>query len=112
MIFMCKVFYALILLAVLSNHMNVITAKHVDLIMIFDALIQGKDIFFAGKIKYAQLHGVHIYDSHEIVLIIICESSKNQDTRGGKLVKAGVNRKAKGLCSISYNFQSLPGLKV
>ena len=63
--------YALILLAFLSNHMDVITANQVDLTMIFDALIQGKDIFFAGNIKYAQLHGVQIYESHEIGLITI-----------------------------------------
>jgi hypothetical protein len=51
--------------------MDVITANQVDLTMIFDALIQGKDIFFAGNVKYAQLHGVQIYESHEIGLITI-----------------------------------------
>jgi hypothetical protein len=63
-------FDALILLEVLSDHMNVTLAKHVDLTLPFDRLIEvNKDIklllLIPSNVKLAQLHGVHIYNSQE-----------------------------------------------
>ena len=61
-------FDALILLEVLSDHMNGTLAKHVDLTLLFDRLIVVKDIrlllIILRNVKRAQLHGVHIYNIH------------------------------------------------
>jgi hypothetical protein len=90
--FQSIVFDAIVVLTVLSDNMNVITAKHVDFTEPFDGLIEGKDILshfvIARNIKHGKLHGVHINDSHEV--FFNCISSKNQDARGAKLVKAGI----------------------
>jgi hypothetical protein len=79
--FLSIVFDAIVLLAVLSDHMNVITAKHVDFTKPFDGLIGGKDIQslieIASNIKHGKLPGVHIYDSHEV--FFKCYPSYNQD---------------------------------
>ena len=75
------VFDAPMLLAVLSDNMNVVTAKHVDFTKPFDGLIGGKVIpsliDIASNIKHGKLPGVHIYDSHEV--FFKCYPSYNQD---------------------------------
>ena len=82
-----SVFDALIVLAVLSDHMNVCIAKHIDLTMPFDGLIPEKLIIFLLIIpiyvRHSQPHGVHIYNFLEAAVILSFPSSYNQKTRGG-----------------------------
>jgi hypothetical protein len=69
------VFDALILLAVLSDHMNALFAKHIDLAMPFDGLIIEKAtlllVIVLSKVMHAQLHGVYIYNHHEYWIFFI-----------------------------------------
>jgi hypothetical protein len=70
-------------------------------------LIKVKEVIFRvtvpSHVQLSQLHGIQIYDSHEIGVFFDYISSKDQNTRGGELVEAWPQGEFKGLCFIKFH---------